>query len=437
MSDEFEKKEFDGMMSTENTEASSDTANDESEYFKKQEKEFNIDISSITDDIPDYDPNKPQNKRHKAPKYDAKADRMLKKGTGCFTTSIYTIVVLVVSVLLASFVLVILNDMLGLMKNDEDIIINIPEGATISEVADMLQDMDIIDAAIGLKLYANISGKSDLEIASGDITVNPKMGYSSLLKAIKKTNVKEVVSVTIIEGKTIKQIAEQLEEKGVCKAEDFLKEIQTGDFSSFDFVKAIPENEDRIYALEGYIFPDTYDFYKDDSAENVIKKFLNNFNSRFSDDLRALAEDKGMTIDEVVNLASIVQKEGTSAPVMKYVASVFHNRLNNSSSYPYLQSNATLSYSTGKPIIWYTEEDIALDDPYNSYKYKGLPPSAICNPGLDAIKAVLMAEDTDYYFFVTDDDGLYYFSETSKRHEQQVDAIKETGSGLEGTALLI
>ncbi len=431
MSEEFEKS----IPQNEDMNLS-ETAKDESEYYKKQEKEFNIDISDITDSIPDYDPNKPKEKGFKAPQYTAKADRMLKKGTGCFTTSIYTFVVLVVSVLLAAFVLVVLNDMLGLMKKDEDMIINIPEGTTLSEAADMLQDMDIIDAAIGLKIYAKVSGKGDLEIASGEITVNPKMGYSSLLKAIKKVAVKEVVSVTVIEGRTIKQIAEQLDEKGVCKAEDFLKEIQTGDYSSFEFVKAIPENEDRIYALEGYIFPDTYDFYKDEAPDSVVKKFLNNFKTKFSDDLIALAEEREMTVDEVVNLASIVQKEGTTAPVMKYVASVFHNRLDNRSSYPYLQSNATLSYSTGKAIIWYTDEDIALDDPYNSYKYKGLPPGAICNPGLDAIEAVLSPEATDYYFFVTDDDGLYYFSESSRQHEKQVDAIKETGSGLEGTALL-
>ncbi len=429
MSEEFEKKDtLDGINS-------GDTASDESTFYKKPEKEFVVDVSDATSNIPDYNPDAPiDNEAFSKRRFNVETDKRLKRGSGCFTTTIYTIVVLLISVLLAAFVLIIMNDMLGLMKKDEDMIINIPEGVTLSQVADMLQDMDIIDTALGLNLYAQISGDSDIEIKTGDVTVNPKMGYSSLLSALKKSVVKEVVTVTVIEGKTIKQIAEQLEESGVCLAADFIYEIQNGDYSSYDFVAEIPESEDRLFALEGYIFPDTYDFYKGESVTNVVKKFLNNFDDRFDEDLRALAEEKDMTVEDVVKLASIVQKEGTTPEIMRKVASVFLNRLDSPSTYPYLQSNATISYSTGKSIIWYTEEDISIDDPYNSYSNKGLPPSAICNPGLSAIKAVLNPDETDYYYFVTDDNGLYYFSETARRHEQQVAAIKETGAGIEGTA---
>lgn len=424
MTDEFEKKEQLG----------SDTASDESTFYKKPEKEFVIDMSGITEGIPDYNPNEDKAEFEFKRRKDIETVKIINKGSGCFTTAVYTVVVLLISVLIAAFVLIIMNDMMGLIKKDEDITITVSENATFSEVADMLQDMEIIDTALGLKVYAELSGKSDIELKVGEIVVNPKMGYSSLLNALKKSNVKEIVKVTIIEGKTIKQIAEELEKNDVCSSEDFIKEIENGDYSSYDFLKNLPENDDRIYNLEGYIFPDTYEFYKNDSAENVIKKFLNNFDKRFSKELRNAAEESGMSIDEVITLASIVQKESSTRKIMNKVASVFINRLDKPSAYPYLQSNATLTYITGKSVTWFTDEDLDVDSPYNSYKYKGLPPGAVCNPGLNAIEAVLYCEKTDYYYFVSDEEGLYYFSETFKAHQKQIAAIKETGSGIEGTA---
>lgn len=393
-------------------------------------EKYDIDLTEAESSIPDY-------VKTATPVYDFEVDgrkhrtKARKRGFGCLGSTVYLAVIIVLSIVLASFVLTVANDITGLVKDDVEITVEIPDGANLTEIAAVLKENGLINNELGLLVFARLF-ESSRTYQTGTFTLNPRMGYQEMLKALSQvTTVKETVNVTFVEGKTIEEIAAILESNGVCSATEFLKAVEENDYSEdYSFVADIPENEDRIYKLEGYIFPDTYQFYKASDADTVVKAFLKNFDNRFSEELREEAKKQGMTVEEVVNLASIVQKEGASKKTMQMVAAVFHNRLDKPSSYPYLQSNATLSYSLGEPLIWMDEEDMQNPDPYNSYNHKGLPPSAICNPGLDAIKAVLYPDDNDYYYFVTDSNSKFYFSKTSSQHEKQVANIKKNGVGI-------
>ena len=396
---------------------------------KKTDKPyFDIDLTDAEVMIPDYI-------RTAQPVYDfefynkKKKRRPNKRGGGMLVTLIYLVVVAALAIIVSQFALSVVKDVTGIEKENVDITIEVPEGATLAQIADILQKNKLIDSSFGLLAYAKLT-KADYTYQPGTFTLNPMMGYSEILKKLTEQNIiREEVTVRIIEGKTIDEIAQTLEDAQVCTAEEFIDALENKDFDSYAFVADIPENEDRIYKLEGYLFPDTYKFFKNSDPDDVIKKFLDNFNVRFSEELRAEAKEKGMTVEEVVVLASIVQKEGKSKKTMEMVAGVFLNRLNNSKKYPYLQSNATLGYSLGEAIFWMSEEDMQNPDPYNTYTHEGLPPSAICNPGLQAIKAVISPDDNDYYFFVNDENGLFFFSKTASEHEKQVEAIKKNGTG--------
>ncbi len=229
------------------------------------------------------------------------------------------------------------------------------------------------------------------------------------------------VRVTFPEGYTAKQIAERLEENGVCSAKDFMELLQ-GDYYttlSYGFIPSIKNEEDKAFVLEGYIFPDTYDFYKGESAANALSRFLRNTDARLTEEFSLRAEELGYTMDEIITLASIIQEEAGDSKEMPLVSSVLHNRIN-SPEYGRLQCDVTINYVndciTDSPYISGDTKKYA--ELYNTYKCIGLPAGPICNPGLDAIKAALYPADTDYFFFVTDKDWNYYYAETYKEHQQ-------------------
>jgi UPF0755 protein len=198
--------------------------------------------------------------------------------------------------------------------------------------------------------------------------------------------------------------------------------VKSVDFSDYDFVKEI--NYDNKYlALEGYIFPDTYDFYLNDNATNVVKKFLDNFDARFTDEMKTRAQELGMTVDEVIILASIVQKEAGDPNEMPKVSSVFNNRLNNTTvTQGRLESDVTIDYVEKNilPNVSDEEQKETYRISYNTYKCVGIPAGAVCNPGTAAINAVLNPAETSYYFFVTDVLGNYYYAQTLSEHNDNV-----------------
>lgn len=220
------------------------------------------------------------------------------------------------------------------------------------------------------------------------------------------------VTLTFPEGMTLCEIASELEKNGVCSAAEFMRladdESTAAGYSFYD-----PEmkSENRAFLLEGYIFPDTYEFYYDESADVTISRFLENTDSRLAG-YKKKAADAGYTLDEIMTVASIVQEE--ALPVqMKKVASVLHNRLNSGMQ---LQCDVTIAYieNSVKP---YTDGD-KYSEYYNTYKCPALPEGPICSPGMQAIDAALEPEQTDYLFFVTDraDPDVYYYAADYSAH---------------------
>ena len=229
------------------------------------------------------------------------------------------------------------------------------------------------------------------------------------------------VTVTFPEGFTVVQIAEKLEENTVCSASEFIaltnnyEYIQTLGYS---FTDLITEPENRVFYLEGYIFPDTYEFYKNESPERALKRFLDNTERKLTAEYKQRAKALGYTLDEIITLASIVQKESFTNASVKNVASVLHNRLA-SPSFRRLQCDVTIHYindyvTKSKYLSGNTKGYAEL---YNTYKCDGLPAGPITNPGLAAIEAALYPAETDYYYFVTDSEWNYYYSSTYAQHQ--------------------
>ncbi len=225
-----------------------------------------------------------------------------------------------------------------------------------------------------------------------------------------------VVRLTFPEGTTVARIARILNDGGVCSAEEFM--AAANDPASLEgFSFEIPNPEERAFLLEGYIFPDTYEFYRNESAASALKRFLKNTESKIAG-VSERCNELGYTVDEILTLASIVQEEAGDPAEMGKVSSVIHNRLN-SRSFPKLQCDVATFYLRDyvKPYVS-AERYNELVDLYNTYNCEGLPAGPITNVGMDAINAALYPEDTDYYYFITDSDGNYIYAETFREHQQ-------------------
>ena len=243
----------------------------------------------------------------------------------------------------------------------------------------------------------------------------------------KTTTEPPTVRITFPEGYTILQIAELLEEKGVCSANDFTelcKTVPEGYSALLGNVSA----ENKIFVLEGYIFPDTYDFYIGEGAKNALSRFLGNTRSKITQQDFARAEELGYTMDEIFTLASIIQSEAGIASEMPKVSSVFHNRLNSQASgFPYLGSDVTRHYIEKKMKQYIEDHELEYETLFAAYctndgydnKTQGLPAGPICNPGMSAIEAALYPDDTEYLYFFTDPDGGFHYNTSLKSHQSE------------------
>ncbi len=278
--------------------------------------------------------------------------------------------------------------------------------------------------------------KSDNSFKAGVYQLNSNMSYDEIIIELRTGHIVEKIEkrLTFYEGMKVSEIAKLLEENFVCSAEEFITYINTDDFE-YEFYEKLPENMDyRYYKLEGYVFPDTYDFFENESVESVADKFFANFDYRVSDELKARMQEMGMTIDETVILASIIQAEANSVDNMKLISSVFHNRLDSGNYMPFLQSDVTIFYVEKELIPLDKRNDDNYYAAYNTYERRGLPVGAICNPGLDAIEAALYPADTDYYYFVSDKNGEFYYATTFEQHQQNVYKASQVGDA-HGTAV--
>ena len=317
-----------------------------------------------------------------------------------------------------------ITDIFGFEKESEAFEITLTGNENLSDILKILNERDIVTQPTAFRLYSTVKHWKKSSFEAGTYTIKSNMSYDEIISLFKMGMEKDdIVTVTIPEGLSVYEIAVLLEENGVCSAEKFISALETSEFG-YEFVDLIPQSELRFRKFEGYLFPDTYEFYIGENPVSVAKKFLRNFNTRVTSAYYDRFKELDLSLDEVITLASIIQKEAGKLEQMYRVSSVFHNRLK-SKNYPHLQSDTTINYINNyiKPFL--ASDNQSMYDAYNTEVCKGLPIGPITNPGLDAIKAALYPANTSYYYFVSDVNGEYYYAKTLSQHEANISMVKK------------
>lgn len=338
--------------------------------------------------------------------------------------------ILVGTILLSYIGLTCLGDMLAINRSDENVEVVIPAESSYSEIIDILKDNGLVKRTLFCKVFAKYRDFDDETFLSGNYFLNSAMGVEGMLKDIMAAPVTaDTIKLSFPEGWTVQQIFEKLEKNDVCDTNKLYSAIRSSSFT-YDFYTELQSNDKRYLELEGYLFPDTYDFYVDADTNYVIKKFLDNFDSKWTDEYQARADKLGYTTDEIITIASIIQKEAANVEQMKTISSIIHNRLNDAANYPTLGCDSTAIYISNyvTPIVGEATGLLYYNN-YDTSAVRGLPPGPICNPGMDAIKAALYPEKTDYYFFAHDNNGKIYLSANYTGHKNNlVKIIKANNS---------
>lgn len=334
----------------------------------------------------------------------------------------YLVFILGVSLIISGFGIYIANDMFALVKPEKTAMLELSEDTTHGEVAKMLKEEGIIRCRWAFTLYANFSNE-DKTFDSGKFEVNADMDYGQIINTLNRVSTyTEVAEVTIPEGYTIQQIAQLLEDARVCGADDIIETANTYPFKH-EMLQDVPMEENR---LEGFLYPDTYQFYINDSPVRVLNTMLNNFNNKYTSEMRELTEQSGYSMRQILTIASMVEREAVLPEEQATIAGVIYNRLNDPTNFPHLDIDATVQYALGEHKENLTYEDLEIDSPYNTYKVTGLPKGPICNPGVPAILAALQPENHNYYFYVADpEDQSHLFAKTYSEHEANVAAMQE------------
>lgn len=346
---------------------------------------------------------------------------------------VYIVFILTLSGFLSYFAISIGNDIFAFVKSSDEVTVTVPEYATIDNIAELLASKGLIKYPFIFKIYAMLR-KDDGDFVAGDYAVSPSMSYDQLRYALKGTvKEREEISITIPEGYTVDEIIDLfVNTYGMGTREGFVNAIQNEDYDYW-FLDDLDVKEGRKYRLEGYLYPDTYYFFTDWTEKNIITKLLNNFESKFDESYKARCEELGMTVDELITLASMVEMEGKFTDEYGAISAVFHNRLDNpSATNGKLESDATIQYILPERHEELTEDDLAINSPYNTYMYAGLPAGPISNPALDAIHSAMYPDDVDYYYFVAQPNGRNLFAQTYAEHlanKQEVAEEKAEANG--------
>ena len=302
------------------------------------------------------------------------------------------------------------NDFAAFNKEPLSATITITKDDDLNSVADKLKDNGLIEYKWFFKLFGKVAHAED-KIGIGDHELNTTMDYSALINHMRSSSgalTSETVRVTIHEGATVKQIIELLAEYGVSTVEELTDAAANYDYT-YPFITG---QKGDIRRLEGYLFPDTYEFYVNGNAANAIGKLLSNFNAKL-DTLQDGLDSSGRTLSEVVTVASLIEKE-TDGRDQANIASVIYNRLNNvGETYHLLQIDASQIYGLGDRFSGkLSQADLDIDTPYNTHIHEGLPPTPISNPGLASLRAALEPSETGYYFYALGKDGVHHFFAT-------------------------
>ena len=336
--------------------------------------------------------------------------------------SIILAVVVAVSLCIALVGISCIKDVLAINiseKQTQNVSVEIEDGMDTGDVISALDHAGVIKNGWFCKIAAKIMGYEDTGYIAGTYDLNRSMGLENMLEQIKNSNANaaKTVTLTFPEGYTADQIIEMLETNNVCTREKILEALASESLANdYDFLKTISNPEQRYIKLEGYLFPDTYEFYIGETADSVVKKFLNNFKNKWTDNYAQLAQQRRLSVDQVIRLASIVEKEAAEAD-MPVVASILHNRM---AANMKIECDSTKTYISSNKSGLTQEQIDAYNALYDTYICSSLPVGAICNPGIDAIEAVLNAPDTDYYYFIHDANNEIRLAKTLSEQENNI-----------------
>ena len=376
-----------------------------------------------------------------------------KKGAGLlgiphiFVTLVWLAICVAIGISLGRIAWVSVADVMAFGREEQQIVVTIEESDTIEDIAQKLRDQGLIRYPKLFELYSMFSSARE-DISAGTFTLNTIYDYHAMVNAMSYySETREEVTVMIPEGYTCAQIFELLEEKGVCEAQRLADYAASGELDEYWFL----ENVERGSAncLEGFLFPDTYNFYVNDNPEVVLEKLLDTFDYRFSEEhiaqievvnlwLRGIMEENGkdesyieenlLDVREIVTIASLIEKETAGAKESATIASVIYNRLYDWGDTPrFLNIDAALLYVLGHKETL-TTEDLKVDSPYNTYLNTGLVPGPIANPGLSSIDAALNPNGTNYFYYVLDPStGEHIFASSASEHEANVAKVSQEG----------
>ena len=364
-------------------------------------------------------------------------------------TVIWLMLIVAIGVSLGRMVWVCAADVLAFGREEKDVTISVTSADTMETIADKLHKAGLVNYPELFLFYAELSD-ADEKITTGTFTLNTVYDYHALVNQMSPRSGNRVVieDVLIPEGYNCAQIFALLEQKGICKASDLEEWAANGELDDYWFLEGV-ERGDK-YCLEGFLFPDTYDFYENSTPKLALEKMLDGFEYRYSEELQAklpalnerlsammrkngkdeefIAQNQ-FDLRKLITVASLIEEETASAKESYKIASVIYNRLYNwGSNPPYLNIDAAIFYALGEHKSALTAEDLQVDSPYNTYRNAGLVPGPISNPGLDSISAALDPEDTSYYYYVLNPEaGVHDFSKTLEEHEKKVEKYLRGG----------
>ena len=290
----------------------------------------------------------------------------------------------------------------------QSVTVKVESGEGLKAVAERLKKEGVVFSARLFEAYA-VMHKADSSIQAGSHRMNRRMGYKATVSELKSPGIDDgAVRMTVPEGFEIYRVAERVNEIFGISTEDFYAAEKT-DYD-IAFIKDIPNRENRY---EGYLFPDTYEFSADATADDITERMLRRFSQIWTEEYALRAEEQGMSMDDVIILASVIEREAGNEGEMGKVSSVFHNRLRIGMP---LQSCATVQYILKERKDVLSIEDTKTDSPYNTYMYKGLPAGPIASPGNAAIHAALYPDETDYLYFKVTGDSVTVFSKILEEH---------------------
>lgn len=330
--------------------------------------------------------------------------------------------ILLATAILTSTAISFVNDIFAIDRSNEIVEVNIPEGATTKQILKILKEKELIKQSVFCGVFIDFTSKvkksKEAQYLNGVYYVRSDIGLEAMLNEFKVAQTAaKTIKLVFPEGWTIYQIINKLDEYKVSKKEYLYAALNETKFN-YSFVPVIPANSNRTQMLEGYFFPDTYEFFSDENVNSILNRLLSNFENKWTDEYSKQAKALGMSVDEIIIIASIIQGEAANADQMGLVSSVLHNRIAKPSVYPLLECDATKNYITRfiKPALG-DVKSAAYSELYNTYLSPGLPPGPICNPGIKAIEAALNPIETDYYYFRHDKNGKIYMARTYNEHD--------------------